>query len=105
MAKTVDLSVSARTRQYLVAGVLTGWITLPLLAVVLRADITVVPGVLAVLGGWLTLVVLWVRRLGGSGEGTTWDPIPGWQYDGRFAGIGGLTRGEQEEALGNNDDE
>jgi hypothetical protein len=32
-------------------------------------------------------------------EGTVWDAIPSWQYEGRFAEAGGITRGEQERAL------
>ncbi|MFC6973948.1 hypothetical protein ACFQL1_03540 [Halomicroarcula sp. GCM10025709] len=103
MAKTVDLSVSTRGRQSLVAGAITEWVTLPLLAAVFQAGLPVVPSL--VVGGWLALVVLWVRRLDGSAEGSTWDVIPGWRYDGRFAGAGGLVRDEQEEALGQNDDE
>jgi len=29
----------------------------------------------------------------------TWDAVPRWQYEGRFAEVGGLTRSEQEDAL------
>jgi hypothetical protein len=30
---------------------------------------------------------------------SVWNAIPGWQYDGRHVESGGLTRGEQEQAL------
>ncbi|WP_339105251.1 hypothetical protein [Haloterrigena salinisoli] len=41
-----------------------------------------------------------VDRSGGDGaESTVWNAIPPWQYDGRHAESGGLTRGEQERAL------
>jgi hypothetical protein len=36
---------------------------------------------------------------GDDSEGTVWDAIPSWQYEGRFAEAGGITRGEQERAL------
>ena len=36
---------------------------------------------------------------GGDGDGGAWDAIPEWQYDGRFAEAGGLTRSEQEAAI------
>ncbi|WP_254864416.1 hypothetical protein [Halovivax gelatinilyticus] len=32
-------------------------------------------------------------------EGTVWDAIASWQYDGRHVESGGLTRGEQEKAV------
>ena len=32
-------------------------------------------------------------------DGDVWDAIPSWQYEGRHVESGGLTRGEQEEAL------
>jgi hypothetical protein len=36
---------------------------------------------------------------GGADEGSVWDAIPSWQYEGRLAESGGITRGEQERAL------
>ncbi|MFW6321964.1 MAG: hypothetical protein ACOC0Z_08935 [Halohasta sp.] len=54
----------------------------------------------------LTVVVLVVVRMGGDGASDTdsesesiWNAIPSWQYDGRHVESGGLTRGEQEQAL------
>ncbi|WP_313691409.1 hypothetical protein [Halorarum halobium] len=35
----------------------------------------------------------------GGDSGTVWDAIPSWQYSGRHAESGGLTRDEQESAL------
>jgi hypothetical protein len=32
-------------------------------------------------------------------EGTVWDAIPSWQYEGRLAEAGGIARGEQERAV------
>ena len=34
-----------------------------------------------------------------DGDGGFWGSIPNWQYDGRFAEAGGLTRSEQSEAV------
>ncbi|SEQ72459.1 hypothetical protein [Natrinema salaciae] len=34
-----------------------------------------------------------------DGRSTVWNAIPPWQYDGRHAETGGLTRGEQERAI------
>ena len=68
-------------------------------------------GLLAFSGGQLlaalvvlTIAVLVFVRLGSDGavDGGTessWNAIPSWQYDGRHAESGGLTRGEQEQAL------
>ena len=36
---------------------------------------------------------------GDGDEGTVWDAIPSWQYEGRFAEAGGISRSEQERAL------
>lgn len=52
----------------------------------------------------LTVAVLVFVRLGGDRVSSTesesiWNAIPNWQYDGRHAESGGLTRGEQEQAL------
>ena len=42
-------------------------------------------------------------RVSDRGDSTdsesVWNAIPNWQYDGRHAESGGLTRGEQEQAL------
>lgn len=32
-------------------------------------------------------------------RGTVWDAIPSWQYEGRFAEAGGISRSEQERAV------
>ncbi|MFO7833100.1 MAG: hypothetical protein R6V31_03355 [Halohasta sp.] len=51
----------------------------------------------------LTVSVLVVVRLSGGeasdGTESSWNAIPNWQYDGRHVESGGLTRGEQEQAL------
>ena len=39
------------------------------------------------------------RGEGDGAESNVWNTIPPWQYDGRHAESGGLTRGEQERAL------
>ena len=36
---------------------------------------------------------------GDGDEGTVWDAIPSWQYEGRFAEAGGISRSEQERAV------
>ncbi|MFC7077368.1 hypothetical protein [Haloarcula halophila] len=105
MAKTVDLSVSTRSRQYLVLGVFTGWLFLAIAAALLRVGVPSLVVVPTVFGVWLGAVVVSVRYLGGPAEGSTWDAIPEWQYDGRFAGAGGLVRSEQEDALREADEE
>ncbi|QZP38171.1 hypothetical protein [Halobaculum magnesiiphilum] len=35
----------------------------------------------------------------GEGEGDGWSLVPDWQYEGRFAEAGGITRSEQEQAI------
>lgn len=47
------------------------------------------------------VVVLLYRRRGArdDGDASSWESIPRWQYDGRFAEAGGLTRDEQERAI------
>lgn len=50
----------------------------------------------------LTVSVLVFARLTGDeddGIESSWNAIPDWQYDGRHAESGGLSRGEQEQAL------
>jgi len=39
------------------------------------------------------------RGDGDAGEGDGWALVPEWQYEGRFAEAGGISRGEQERAL------
>jgi len=106
MAKTVDLSLSTRTKQYLVAGGVS-WVPATGLYGALLAA-TDLPGGAVMAGAaavWLLVTALWVARLGGEDDGGTWDAIPNWQYGGRFAEVGGLTRGEQEAALEQYSDE
>ncbi len=51
--------------------------------------------VLAIIGGWA-----WLQASEESdSDGQVWDAIPGWQYDGRHVESGGITRGEQEDAI------
>ena len=57
---------------------------------------------LLAIGGVTVCVVIFIRM--GDGDDNTdsesvWNAIPSWQYDGRHAESGGLTRGEQEQAL------
>ena len=100
MTRTVDLSVSGRTRQYLVATVLVGSFVVPIFGAILSvAGLTVAQAFAGAAGGWVVAAVLWVRQFGGDDDGDTWAAIPDWQYDGRFAEAGGLTRSEQEEAI------
>ena len=100
MSKTVDLSLSGRTRQYFVATVLVGSFVVPVFGAILSvAGLPVVQAFAGAVAGWVVVTVLWVRRFGGDDDGDTWGAIPQWQYGGRFAEAGGLTRQEQEEAL------
>jgi len=86
--------------QYLVAVVFVGFLTVPVIGGVLSlAGVPAPESWLAAVGGWVVLAVLWVRRLGGEDDDSTWAAIPDWQYEGRFAEAGGLTRSEQEQAL------
>lgn len=59
---------------------------------------------------WLVIILLLVigigsRLAGGDGadgtesESSVWSAIPSWQYSGRHAESGGITRSEQEKAL------
>ncbi|PSQ16640.1 hypothetical protein BRD00_10285 [Halobacteriales archaeon QS_8_69_26] len=107
MGRSVNLSPSGRTRQYLVAGFASLWavvLSVQLLSVLVGGRPNVW-GAVAALGVWVTMTVLWVRWTDDPGEGSAWEAIPGWQYGGRFVEAGGLTRSEQEEALGNSEDE
>ena len=100
MRRTVDLSLSTRARQYLVVAVLVGSFVVPVLGAVLSAVGLTVPQAFAgATVAWLVLTALWVGRMGGTDDGDAWGGIPQWQYGGRFAEAGGLTRQEQEEAL------
>ena len=100
MSKTVDLSLSTRRMQYLVAVVFVGLFVAPVIGGVLSvAGVPFPESWLAAVGSWVVLAVLWVRRLGGEDDDSTWAAIPSWQYEGRFAEAGGLTRSEQEQAL------
>lgn len=106
MGKTVDLSMSTRTRQYLVAGFVTAWLVLVALTGV-RIGTGGLPTLAlpAAAATWIALTTAWVRLLGGDAEGTVWNAVPGRQYGGRLVEAGGLTRGEQEKALGDSSDE
>jgi hypothetical protein len=72
----------------------------PLIPAIGRSRILVVSGV--VLSGVLVASIARKRhrteRRDDGGEGF-WGAIPDWQYDGRFAEAGGLTRSEQSEAV------
>ncbi|MDS0258196.1 hypothetical protein NDI56_02095 [Haloarcula sp. S1CR25-12] len=100
MTKAVNVSLSTRTMQYLVAVVFVGLFAVPVIGGLLSlAGVPVPESWLVAVGGWVVLASLWVRRVGGRDDDATWAAIPSWQYDGRFAEAGGLTRSEQEEAL------
>jgi len=106
MGRTVNLSLSLRTRQYIVAGYVSGCLGIGVLAVL--RWLPGVPTALAIpvaVSVWLVLTVAWVRRWSGDDDGSAWDSIPRWQYDGWFAGQGGLVKQEQDEALGNSRDD
>ena len=96
--------VSPQTRQYLIAGgVLTSFgapVGSVLMMVGLPTSFVVVLTALTI----VTLTVVWVRRAGEYDDGSVWNAIPQSQYAGRFAEAGGLTRGEQEDALGKSRD-
>ena len=50
----------------------------------------------------MTVSVFVFSRVGGdeaAGSESGWNAIPSWQYDGRHAESGGLSRGDQEQAL------
>lgn len=47
----------------------------------------------------VTAGVLYRRSRGDSDGESVWETIPDWQYDGRHVESGGLSRGEQENAL------
>ncbi|WP_128478372.1 hypothetical protein [Halorussus pelagicus] len=51
----------------------------------------------------ITRLLGWLRfgeSSDGDSGGTVWDAIPSWQYRGRHVDSGGVTRDEQERALG-----
>ena len=102
MSPTVALSLSGRTRQVLVGGLVVGFFLGPTVAALLAvAGLTVLQSFAATIVGGLALTLVWVWRRSGSDEdnGSAWDGIPEWQYDSRFAEAGGLTRSEQEAAI------
>lgn len=105
MGRTVDLSMSDRTRQYVVAGLVLAWPVPPVVGLAVTVGIPLGLALPAVAVCWALLTVTWVRRTDESDDSSVWGPIPRSQYLGRFAGAGGLVREEQEEALGHSDDE
>ena len=100
MSKTIDLSLSGRKRQFVVAVLVVGFFVGPVVAALLSvAGLTVVQAFGVAIVGGLAVALVWVWQVGGGGDGGAWDAIPEWQYDGRFAEAGGLTRSEQEAAI------
>lgn len=90
-----------QTRQYLIAGGVLTSFGAPVIGGVLMmigvpTPLIITLTVLII----ITLTVIWVRRAGEDDDGSVWNAIPRSQYAGRFAEAGGLTRGEQEDALG-----
>ena len=58
--------------------------------------------VLLIVGLVALLALVLLRRSSGDGDGEdadVWNAIPSWQYSGRHVESGGLSRGEQEQAL------
>ena len=105
MSRTVDLSISVRARQYIVAGFFTACLS-PLVGVVaVGAGLPSILAILASIVCWVTLTETWARRLGGDGESSSWGGIPQSQYLGRLAGGGGIVKKEQEDALGKSNDD
>ncbi|AEM57319.1 hypothetical protein HISP_08765 [Haloarcula hispanica N601] len=101
MSKTVSLSLSGRKRQFLVGAVVTVFFFGPVVAAGLSVlGLTVLQSFGVAIGGGLALTTVWVWKRGGNtDDGSAWDAIPEWQYNGRFAEAGGLTRSEQEAAI------
>jgi hypothetical protein len=101
MSKTVRLSPSGRTRQFLVAAVVLVFFVGPVVAAILSVlGLPVLQAFGVTIVGGLAVALVWVRWLGGDGDdGSAWAAIPEWQYNGRFAEAGGLTRSEQEQAI------
>lgn len=100
--------LTPQTRQYLIAGGALAIVGAPIVELVLpMTDLPAVPVIASSTFVIITLTVVWVRRTGEYDDGgSVWNAIPSSQYAGRFAEAGGLTRGEQEDALGNaRDDE
>lgn len=100
MGRRIDFSISLRTRQYIVVGIVSAWLVPLLGAVLQQMRVPPVPAVSVAAIAWLVVTVTWVRRWSGSDDGSIWDVTPRSQYGGRFAGGGGLVREEQEDALG-----
>lgn len=97
--------VTRQTRQYLIAGGVLTSFGAPVLGGVLMMIGVPTPFVISLtVLIVITLTVVWVRRAGEDDEGSVWNAIPRSQYAGRFAEAGGLTRGEQEDALGKSRD-
>lgn len=106
MGRKIDLSLSHRTTQYVVAGTVVAWVSLLGAGLSTRIGVQPVVAVPAAFGLWIVLTAAWVRRSAGEDEGSTWNAIPQSQYLGQLAGSGGIAKKEQEDALGQtNDDE
>jgi|GEM_PF-1628194 len=70
---------------------LIGWLSNPIVFWLLLVGIVIV-----------SIVVAHHRTEQRTGEGEgVWNHIPDWQYEGRFAEAGGLTRSEQSDAIEN----
>lgn len=90
-----------RTRT-VVALLATILLIAPMLAAVLPTGAPALLAVTIVLVGFVAMALLLARRGArdaDEGEGRAWEFVPRWQYDGRFAEAGGLTREEQERAI------
>jgi len=83
MSRTVDLSLSTSRLQYLVAVVFVGLLIVPVIGGVFSMTGLPAPASwLVAAGGWIVLAVVWVRRLGGEGDDSTWAAIPDWRTRG-----------------------
>jgi hypothetical protein len=98
--------ISHQTRQYLIAGGILVALGATIIGSVLRViDLPMLPVTTMTVFIIITLTVVWVRRAGEySDGGSVWNAIPSTQYAGRFVEAGGLTRSEQEDALGESRD-
>jgi hypothetical protein len=100
MRRSIDVSVSTRTKQYFVAGLVSLWVCVHLFGAIAGFVVQDGSAILLPLLGlvWVTMVLVWVDRTDDTDDGSAWDHIPRWQY-GRLSETGGLTKAEQEDAL------
>jgi len=103
MPRTVDLSLSTRTQQYLVAGVVAvNLVPVVLVSLWWLLDLPLGwPLAAAIVVGVVAVPVLWVGAASaedGEDDGTVWDLIPRHHY-GHLVEGGSLGQAEREDAL------